>query len=58
VMGMFKKRCFLLCSSIKLILLECTSDCLGCDRVGDDAINKLNSLNSIVKLSRLDLTNN
>jgi hypothetical protein len=28
------------------------------DRVGESVVNKLDSLNSIIKLSRSDLTNN
>src|ERR1700722_10806824 len=58
VMGLFEKRSFLLCSRVKSTFLQCISDCLGCDRVLNDAINKLSSLNCIFKLPRLDLTNN
>src|ERR1700720_1564895 len=57
-MGSFEKRSFLLCSRVKSTFFQFISDCLGCDRVGDDAINELSSLNCIFKLSRLDLTNN
>src|ERR1700736_997049 len=58
VMGSFEKRSFLLCSRLKSAFLQCISDCLKCDRVGDDVINELRSLNCIFKLSKLDLMNN
>ena len=43
---------------MKSTLLEYIPDCLGTDRVGKDAIDKIGSLNSIVKLPSDDLANN
>ena len=39
-------------------LLEYIPDFLGTDRVGKDAVDKIGSLNSIVKLPSDDLVNN
>jgi len=54
----FEKRALLLDNGAKATLLEYIPDCLGTDRVGKDAVDKIGSLNSIVKLSSSDLVNN
>jgi hypothetical protein len=36
---------------VKIALFECISDCLGDDRVMEDAVNEIGGLDSIVKLS-------
>jgi len=53
-----EKRVLLLDNGAKATLLEYIPDCLGTDRVGKDAVDKIGSLNSIVKLSSSDLENN
>ena len=53
-----EKRALLLDNRAKATLLEYIPDCLGTDRVGKDGIDKIGSLNSIVKLSSSDLVNN
>ncbi len=40
---------------MKVVLLEYIPDCLGTDRVGDDIVDEMGSLNSIVKLPSGDL---
>jgi hypothetical protein len=55
--GHFEKRCFLLHNIPETTLLECISDCLGVDRVGDGVVNEMGGLYSIVKLPRGDLSN-
>ena len=57
-MGLFEKRAFLLDNGLKITLFECSSDCLRMDKSGNDVVNEMCSLNSIVKLSSGDLTNN
>jgi len=53
-----EKRALLLDNGAKATLLEYIPDCLGTDRVGKDAVDKIGSLNSIVKLSSSDLADN
>ena len=53
-----EKRVLLLDNRGKSILFEDIPDCLGTDRVGEDAVNEMGSLNSIVKLSSGDLVKN
>jgi len=53
-----EKRAFLLDNRVKSTLLEYIPDCLGTDRIGKDAVDKIGSLNSIVKLPSDDLANN
>ena len=43
---------------MEVVLLEYILDCLGTDRVGDDIIDEMGSLNSIVKLPSGDLAHN
>ena len=57
-MAPLEKRAFLLDNGAKSTLLEYIPDCLGTDRVGKDAVDKIGSLNSIVKLPSDDLANN
>jgi hypothetical protein len=56
-MGLLEKRAFLLGNGLKMILLQCISDSLRSDRTGDDGIDKTGGLDSIVKLSSGDLSN-
>ena len=35
---------------MEVVLLEYISDCLGIDRVGDNIVDEMGSLNSIIKL--------
>ena len=53
-----EKGVLLLDNRAKATLLEYIPDCLGTDRVGKDAVDKIGSLNSIVKLSSSDLADN
>ena len=57
-MGLFEKRTFPLDNRVKVILFECIPDCLGCDRVGKDVVDKMGGLHSIIKFSTGDLMNN
>ena len=57
-MGPLKKGAFLLGNGLKMILLQCISDSLRSDRTGDDGIDEIGGLDSIVKLSSGDLSNN
>ncbi len=57
-MHLFEQWVFLLCYRPKIILLECTSHCLGCDRRRNNIINEIGSLNSIIKSSSSDLVQN
>ena len=41
-----------------MTFLKHISDCLGCDKVGDGAIDEVSGLNSIIKLSNNDLIDN
>jgi len=43
---------------VKIVFLKHISDCLKCDRVKGDIINEVNGLNSTIKPSNGDLTNN
>jgi len=54
-MSLFEKRTFLLNNRVKIVFLEHISDCLKCDRVGNDVVNEVGSLNSIINLSSSDL---
>jgi hypothetical protein len=54
-MGLLEERTFLLDNGLKIILSQCPSDCLRMDRAGDDVVNEMGSLNSIVKLPSGDL---
>ena len=45
-------------SRVKMTFFKHISNCLGCDRVGDGAIDEVNGLNSIIKLSSDDLMDN
>ena len=57
-MTSLEKRVLLLHNRGKPILLKDIPDCLGLDRVGDDVVDKMGSLNSIIKLSSSDLVKN
>ena len=39
------------------MLPQCIPDCLGCDRVGNDVVNEMGSLDSIIELPSSDLAN-
>jgi len=56
-MAPLEKRAFLLDNGVKSTLLKYLPDCLGTDRVGKDVVDKIGSLNSIVKLPSDDLVN-
>ena len=56
--SLFEQWSFLLDNRAKVPFLECIHYCLGSDRRGKDVINKMSSLNSIIKLSSGDLTDN
>ena len=58
LMSLFEQWSFLLDNRAKVPFLECISHCLGSDRRGKDVIDKMSSLNSIIKLSSGYLTNN
>jgi len=53
-----EKEVLLLDNREQATLLKYIPNCLGTDRVGKDAVDKIGSLNSIVKLSSSDLVNN
>ena len=53
-----EKRALLLDNRGKPILLEDIPDYLGADRVGDDVVDKMDSLDSIIQLSSSDLAKN
>jgi len=55
LMLLFEERTFLLFNGAKIVFLEHISDCLRCDRVGNDVVNEVGSLNSIINLSSSDL---
>jgi hypothetical protein len=55
-MLLFEQRAFLLDNRAKVVFFEYISDCLGTDRVGDDVVDEMGSLNSIVNLPSGDLT--
>ena len=57
-MGLFEKWSFLLDNRAKFVFLKSISDCLGCDRSGDNIVDVLSGLDSIVKLFSGDLLNN
>ena len=57
-MSELEHREFLLCCRVKSWFLQCISDGLGSDRIRDDGINELHSLNCVIKLSRTDLVDN
>ena len=56
-MAPLEKRAFLLDNGVKSTLFEYIPDYLGTDRVGKDVVDKISSLNSIVKLPSDDLAN-
>ena len=56
--SVFEQWSFLLDNREKVPFLGCISHCLGSDRRGKDVIDKMSSLNSIIKLSSGDLTDN
>ena len=53
-----KKKVLLLDNRGKPILLKDIPDCLGWDRIGKDAVDEIDNLNSIVKPSSSDLVKN
>ena len=57
VMCLLKHGDFLLCCRPRTSLLQCISDSLRINRTSESVVNELGSLNSIIKLSRSDLTN-
>ena len=57
-MSLFEQWSFLLDNRVKVPFLECISHCLGSDKGGKDVIDKMSRLNSIIKLSSGDLTDN
>ena len=58
LMSLFEQWSFLLDNRVKVPFLECTSHCLGSDRRGKDVIDKMSSLNNIIKLFSGDLMDN
>jgi hypothetical protein len=56
-MGFLEQRVFLLGNGLKITLLQGISDSLRSNRAGDDVVNEIGSLDSIVKLSSSDLLN-
>ena len=56
--SVFEWWSFLLDNRAKVPFFGCISHCLGSDRRGKDVIDKTSSLNSIIKLSSGDLTDN
>ena len=56
-MGLFEQRAFLLDNNTEVVLFKCIPDCLGCDMVGNDVVNEVGSLDSIIKLPSSDLVN-
>ena len=57
MMGLFEQRAFILENSTEVMLPKYIPDCLGCDRVGNDVVNEVGSLDSIIKLPSSDLVN-
>jgi len=57
-MTLLEEGDFFLDNRAEVVLLECISDCLGCDRVGEGVVDEMGSLDSIIKLSSGDLANN
>jgi len=57
-MTLLEEGAFFLGNRAEVVLLECISDCLGCDRVGEGVVDEMGSLDSIIKLSSGDLANN
>ena len=57
-MYMFQHWCFFLCCRIKPIAFQDISDCLRCDWIGNDGVDVLDGLNSVVRPSSSDLSNN
>src|SRR6266566_545980 len=57
-MGLFEQWALLLGYRPKIILFECISHCLGCDRRRNDIVDEISSLNCIIKLSSSDLAKN
>ena len=57
-MDCLEKRLFLLDNRAKVVLLERISHCLRCNRRGEDVVDVMCSLNSIIKLSSGDLMHN
>ena len=49
---------FLLDSRVESSCLQCISDSLRMDRMCESGIDEIGSLNCIIKLSRVDLSNN
>jgi len=56
-MSLFEKRAFPLNNRVKVILLECIPDCLGCDRIGKGIVDEMGSLYSIIKPPSGNLAN-
>ena len=54
---MFQHWYLFLCCSIKTIAFQDISDCLRCDWIENDGIDVLDGLNSVVKPSSSDLSN-
>src|SRR5882724_10472207 len=57
-MTLLEEGAFFLDNRAEVVLLECISDFLGCDRVGEGVVDEMGSLDSIIKLSSGDLVNN
>ena len=58
-MTLLEEGALFLDNRVEVALLECISDCLGCDRVGEGVVvDEMGSLDSIIKLSSGDLANN
>ena len=57
-MTLLEEGAFFLDNRAEVVLLECISDCLECDRVGEGVFDEMGSLDSIIKLSSGDLSNN
>jgi hypothetical protein len=56
LMGLLEQKAFL-GNGLKITLFQGISDSLRSDRAGDDVVNEIGSLDSIVKLSSSDLLN-
>ena len=57
MMGLFEQRTFLLDNSTEVVLFKYIPDYLGYDMVGNDVVNEVSSLDSIIKLPSSDLAN-
>ena len=54
-LDLLEKRSFLLDNRAKIVVLECISHCLRINRRGEDVVDEMGGLNSIIKLPSSDL---